>query len=180
MAKPTDVPVQHMPDDIDQIRDIIFGPQKREYNQQFERIAADIHKFHEQARKHTDERCDALELALHELSATLRKEAADLQKSFEGKTTSAGTEFSSKLQKANEAIASLQRELAETRTKLQSEIRMHKEQLMTQMEGHVTALRDSKVSRETMAELLQQLAMNLRGVEVLEELQRAVRKKPLD
>jgi hypothetical protein len=180
MAKPTDAPVQRMPDDIEQIRDIIFGPQKREYNQHFDRIAADLHKFQEQARKHTDERCDALEKALHELSASLRKEAADLQNSFEGKMTGASGDFSSKLQKANDAIVSLQHELAETKTRLQSEIRVHKEQLMTQMEAHVTALRDSEVSKETMADLLQQLAMNLKGAEAPEELQRAVRRKPGD
>jgi hypothetical protein len=177
MAKPTDAPVQHAPDHIEQIRDIIFGPQKREYDQHFERLAGDLRKFQEQAQKHTDERCDALEQALHEITATLRKEAADVQHSFEGKITSANADFTSRLQKANEAVASLQRELAETRSKLQSEIRITKEQLTTQMEAQVTALKDSKVSRETMAELLQQLAMSLKGVEVLEELQRAVRRK---
>ena len=180
MAKSTDHPPQQAPDHIEQIRDIIFGPQKREYDRHFELIAAELHKFHEQARKHTDERCDALEQAVQDLSAALRKEASDLQKSFEGKMTNTSADLSLKLQKANEAIASLQKELAETRTKLQSEIRVHKEQLTAQLDAHVTALKDSKVSRDAMADLLQQMAMNLKGVQVLEELQRAVRGKPGD
>jgi hypothetical protein len=175
MAKSTDATPQAMPDYIEQIRDIIVGPQKREYDQHFERVAGDLRKFQEQAAKHTDERCGALDHAFHEFSAKLRKEAADLQHSFEAKMSSASTDFSSKLQSANESIASLQRELSETRAKLQSEIRMQKEQLITEMESHVSMLRESKVSKDAMAELLQQLAMNLKGVQVLETLQRVVR-----
>lgn len=177
MAKPTEASAQQAPDHIEQIRDIIFGPQKREYDKQLERISADLHKSQDQAKKHTDERCDSLEQSLRELSATLRKEVAETQSAFDGKVATMSADFSAKLQKANEAIASLQRELAETRAKLQSEVRTHRDQLTSQLESHVSALKESKVSRDTMAELLQKMAIDLKGVEVLEELQRSARRK---
>ena len=160
MAKPPDNGSQRSPDHIEQIRDIILGPQKRQYDQRFEQMATDLHKHQAEARAHTDERCDAL------------------QKRFEEKLAGATADLTARLQKLSDANAGLQQELHAAETKLHSAVRAVREQVSTELNTHVSALRDTKVSKETMAELLQELALKLKEVEVFEELKKAVRKEP--
>jgi predicted RNase H-like nuclease (RuvC/YqgF family) len=159
MAKHPDNGSQHAPDHIEQIRDIILGPQKRQYDQRFEQMAADLRKYEGDARAHTDDRCDAL------------------QKRFEERLGSATADLTARLQRLTEANTMLQQELHEAETKLHSAVRTLREQLSAELNTHVSTLRDSKVSRESMADLLQEMAMKLKGVEVMEELTKAVRKK---
>ncbi len=160
MAKTPDDGAEAIPDhNIEQIRDIIFGPQKRQYDQRFERLTADLRKHQEEARAHTDERFETL------------------QKRSDGNLANAVTEFTAKLQKLSDLNTALQRELTETKSKVQADIRSVREQLSSELDAQVAALREGKVSREDMAELLQAMAMKLKGVEVLEELRRAARKK---
>lgn len=188
MAKHPDNGSPPAADHIEQIRDIILGPQKRDYDDRFKRIATDIGKCREETRTQIEERAEALqseitaarrsfEAELHETGSKLRQEAADLQKQLERAIAGFVDDLSLRLKKGTEANEALRNELATTKTKLQSDIRSAEDKLSHELETHVAALREGKISKEALAEMLGELSLRLKGSEVLEELTKAARKK---
>ncbi len=155
---------------ITQIRDILLGPQKREYDEKFERSFVELKNAREELRTRSDE-----------LEDSFKAEIAALQHTFEQqikRLSAMAEEQAAKLQQlvadTEEKIrADHKRDLDGTRTKLQSEMRSMKEQLTEELESHVAALSNVKVSRDAMAELLQEVVLKLKGVEIVEELQKA-------
>jgi ElaB/YqjD/DUF883 family membrane-anchored ribosome-binding protein len=179
------------PDHIDQIRDIILGPQKRQFDQRFEKLSADFQRYQDEARA----RIDALEASareelntlrhatekdLKQLAATYQKTDADHRKVMEAQHAEMARDLAAGIERTREVHASLQQELNDARAKFQSELRAMREQLSREIDTQVVALRENNVSREFMAELLQELAVKLRGVEVIEELKKAPRRKSAD
>lgn len=153
MAKLPDDGSSKIPDHIEQIREIIFGAQKRDYDQRFAKIIADLDRYKEDTRTKAEE-----------MEGSLKADIEARHRSLE--------------QEIHQLAQKIQEELADTKSKLRSEARVLREQLSSEIESQVSALRDSNVSREAMAELLQELAMKLKGIEVLEELTKAARKTP--
>ena len=166
MAKPPDDASRNDPNNIDQIRDIILGPQKRQTDQRFEQLTADLLRSQEESRT-----------ASREIRENLSQEVARLQKLLDQTQAALRAEISAKVQQLEAALASARDELAATRAKHQSEIHLLKDEFSKELEHHVTDLRESNVSRETMADLLQELAAKLKRVEFLEELTNAVGRK---
>ncbi len=134
-------------DHINQIRDILLGPQKRDYDQKFDRAFADLRSAKEESQARSEE-----------LEASLKSEIAALQRVVDQQARQLSTT------------------LSEQTAKLHTEIRSVKEQLSKDLETHVAALSDGKVSREIMAELLQELALKLKGVGIVESLHKTARK----
>lgn len=166
MAKPPDDASRNDPNNIDQIRDIILGPQKRQTDQRFEQITADLRRSQEESRT-----------ASREIRENLSQEVARLQKLLDQTQAALRAEMSAKIQQLEAALVSARDELAATRAKHQSEIHLLKEEFSKELEHQVADLRESNVSRETMADLLQELAVKLKRVEFLEELTNAVGRK---
>jgi len=166
MAKPPDDASRNDPNNIDQIRDIILGPQKRQTDQRFEQLTADLRHSQEESRT-----------ASREIRENLSQEVVRLQKLLDQTQAALRAEISAKVQQLEAALASARDELAATRAKHQSEIHLLKDEFSKELEHHVTDLRESNVSRETMADLLQELAAKLKRVEFLEELTNAVGRK---
>jgi hypothetical protein len=160
MAKPSDGGVQQPSDHIEQIRDIILGPHKRQYDQRLEQMAANVQKTQAEVHAHTEDACAAL------------------QKRLEEKLADTTADLVTRVQKLNEANLALQQQLREAESKLQADVRTLRDQISSELDSHVSTLRDSKVSKEDMADLLQEMALKLKGVEVLEELKKAVRRTP--
>ena len=154
MAKASDDGSLKPADHIDQIRDILLGPQRRDYDQKFESTIADIRKSREESRQRADE-----------LEGALKAEIAALQRALDQQSRQLSTTI-------QEQTAKLQQLISHNEEK----IRSVKEQLSRDLETHVTALGDGKVSRDVMAELLQELALKLKGVEIVGELRKATRK----
>lgn len=164
MVKPTNDELQHSPDHIDQIRDIIMGPQKREMDQRHERLAADLRRHQEDTGTHLDEIRSLINAEVARIAKTMQQNRADLEDALAAKARE---------------LASVQedhrQELAALRTKFQNDLRTTRDQLASDLERNITALRDSSVARERLAELLQEVALKLRNDAVLEEFSNAVR-----
>lgn len=164
MSKPINDELQHGPDHIDQIRDIIMGPQKREMDQRHERLAADLRRHQEDTGTHLDEIRSLINAEVARIAKTMQQNRADIEDALAAKARE---------------LASVQedhrQELAALRTKFQNDLRSTRDQLASDLERNITALRDSSVARERLAELLQEVAMKLRNDAVLEEFSNAVR-----
>lgn len=189
MAKQPEDGVPKTSDHIDQIRDIIFGPQKREYDERFEQVMAELQRSRNESSARADELREKLEekitaglntldQAIRQLSAKLQSENANLQKQIGKQEDKLNADITALTQRVDKDNAAVRQDIVDTRSKIQTEVRNTKEELSKNLDTQSSALRETKVSRDVMAEMLQEIAMKLRGVEVLEELKKAARKKP--
>ncbi|HEX5121956.1 MAG TPA: hypothetical protein VFV97_01820 [Rhodanobacteraceae bacterium] len=159
---------------VDQIRDILFGGQMRDYERRFQelhqRLEAELARMrdaHEKRLAHIDKRVDD---QLDKLGKLLRQEVQDRNRSVD--------DLESRLQQAarsarGEVAASLdaqEKELAATDERLRAAVAdVHKatHARAGEIEGVVmrvaAELRDEKVGREDLAALLAELALRLRG-----------------
>jgi phenylalanyl-tRNA synthetase alpha subunit len=169
---------------IDQIRDIIFGAQLREYNSRFEKIESDIVATQDELRDRISEVKNALTSEMRVAIESLEKKIKTLQTSSEEerqdlrqqvdrtyrKTTANFDKLSTDLE---DSTNSLRDELNETREKLQEDVRSLRTYIQEELDRRLTALGDMKVSRDDMAEILFELGMRLKGTEFVPELEEA-------
>jgi len=132
---------------IDQIRDIIFGAHLR-----------------------VDKR-------LKSISASTQEESADLRQQFDR----INRKFTSSIETLDETVeaqrVSLREELAQTRDNLQNDNRELRSLVLEELDRHFSILREDKLSKDDMAELLFELGMRLKGSEFVPELREAAEEK---
>ena len=159
---------------VDQIRDILFGGQMRDYERRFQefnqRLEAELVRMRDAQEKRLAQIDKRVDDQLEKIGKLLRQEIQDRNHSID--------DLESRLQQASrtargEVAASLDahaHELAATDERLRGVVAdMHKaaqaragevEAAMARLGGE---LRDEKVGREDLAELLAELALRLKG-----------------
>lgn len=169
----TPSPVKDGVGNIDQIRDIIFGAQLREFNQRFDKLETNALKLHEEARK-------AIEEVRNTLAAELRGTVELLERKFQTHVSNAEVAASAARQKieateskVDEALRSLaaetgaarkavQDEVTQAREALSAELQAMKSQLVEAVNARVAELLATKVSRSEIAELLLEMGGRLK------------------
>lgn len=169
---------------IDQIRDIIFGAQLREYNNRFEKIESDItvmqqemHDYAEQVKSvlsaELRSAIDSFEKKLKSLSLNSQEETAELRQQIER----VNRKFSSSIEALDNSLdqqtSSLRDELLQSRDKLQEDVRSLRNQIFEELDRRFSMLREVKVSKDDMAEILFELGMRLKGTEFVPQLREA-------
>lgn len=169
---------------IDQIRDIIFGAQIRDFNNRFEKLETELsvlqqemHDYAAQVKSilSTELRSaiESFEKKLKSLTITTQEEAADLRQQLDR----INRKFSTSLEALDEAVdrqnSSIRDEFATTRDRLQDEVRNLRNQVFDELEKRLTMVKGDKVSKDDMAELLFELGMRLKGTEFVPELKEA-------
>jgi prefoldin subunit 5 len=166
---------------IDQIRDIIFGAQTRDYDNRFYKIESDLVMLQQETRDRLDQlkvavtadlraAVEVLDKKLKSFNQASQEECADLRQQLDR----VNRKFSSNVQALDEAIdaqsTSIHTELAETRDGLQQDIAALRDLVLEEMERCFSQLRDNKVSKDDMAEMLFHLGMRLKGAEFIPTL----------
>ena len=169
---------------IDQIRDIIFGSQIREIDTRFNKIESDLSNLQQDMQNRLDQvknvlltemraSNESLEKKLKSLALTSQEEGADVRQQIDR----LNRKFSANVEALDESIdkqtSSLRDDLSQTRDKLQEEVRVLKNQVFDELERRFSLLREVKVSRDDMAELLFELGMRLKGNEFVPQLKEA-------
>ena len=186
MIKKTNGEARSSPENIDQIRDIIFGAQKREYDARFQNIEAALASFRQQTTGQLEELRDmiareisaavqSLDKKVKLLSTALQEETAAGRKQLEQVEKKISANLAALTQETNDEASSIRNNVTETRAKLQQEIRTLRDQLREELNRNMGSLENAKVSRETLSELLLELGMKMKGVEVASELQKAAK-----
>ena len=169
---------------IDQIRDIIFGPQLREANSRIAQIESDLSLLQQELRDRTDQvktalstelraAVDSLEKKLKSVSLSAQEESLDLRQQLDRVSKKFSNSVEALDQTVDKQTNSLRTELVETRTKLQEDVRTLREHVFEELERRFSTLKEAKVSRDDMAEVLFELGMRLKGTEVIPRLQAA-------
>ncbi|MGL5058952.1 MAG: hypothetical protein ACRC62_03135 [Microcoleus sp.] len=166
---------------IDQIRDIIFGAQLREYDNRFDKIDSDISMLQQDLQARIEQiktvlsaelraAVDSFEKKSKSITLTTQEESADLRQQIDR----INRKFSSSIEALDEAIdnqtGSLREDLSKTREQLSEETRTLKTQVFEELDRRFSLLREVKVSRDDMAEILFELGMRLKGTEFVPEL----------
>ncbi len=169
---------------IDQIRDIIFGSQLRDYNTRFEKIESDItmmqqemHDYAEQVKSVLSSELrsaiDSLEKKLKSLTLNSQEETAELRQQIER----VNRKFSSSIEALDNSLdqqtGSLRDELLQSRDKLQEDVRHLRNQIFEELDRRFSMLREVKISKDDMAEILFELGMRLKGTEFVPQLREA-------
>ncbi|MGA9380951.1 MAG: hypothetical protein WBV73_19470 [Phormidium sp.] len=170
---------------IDQIRDIIFGPQLREYDNRFEKIESDISLLQQEMRDRIDQvktvvstelrsAFDSLEKKLRSISLSYQEEISDLRQQVDRVNKKFTNAVEALDQNVDNQTTSLRKELTESRTKLQEDVRTLRSQVFEELERRLSSMRDTKVSKDDVAEILFEMGMRLKGNEFVPQLKQAV------
>jgi hypothetical protein len=173
---------------IDQIRDIIFGAHLREFTSRLDKSEADIAAVQQEVSDRLSElksvlaielraAVESIDKRLKTISATTQEEAADLRQQFDR----INRKFTNSIETLDETVeaqrVALRDELAQTRDSLQSETRELRSLVLEELDRHFSILREDKLSKDDMAELLFELGMRLKGSEFVPELREAAEEK---
>lgn len=170
---------------IDQIRDIIFGPQLREYDNRFEKIESDISLLQQEMRDRIDQvktvvstelrsAFDSLEKKLRSISLSYQEEISDLRQQVDRVNKKFTNAVEALDQNVDNQTNSIRKELTESRTKLQEDVRTLRIQVFEELERRLSSMRDTKVSKDDVAEIMFELGMRLKGNEFVPQLKQAV------
>ncbi len=164
MAKSTQDGPHQTPDHIDQIRDIILGPQKRETDQRFDQFTTELRRQQE-----------AMTAQVEELRSLVKKSDASAAKAVEESRAALEAELTAKIRELSTAHRQHKQELADLGTRYQTEIHTLRAQYAADLDRTIALLKGTSVSKETLAGFLQELAVKVRGGDMLEELKSVIR-----
>lgn len=158
---------------VDQIRDIIFGSQMRDYESRFQRLEERLLSELATVRKEVNNRVEALETymrgevdALNERLISERDERETETKNIEDEIKNLSKELLRKISQLDESMAKhnrdLRQQLLDQSKNLSSDIDATREQLSTALTRSSNELRESKTDRVALAELFSEVSLRLK------------------
>jgi hypothetical protein len=159
---------------VDQIRDILFGGQMRDYERRFQEMIQKLDLETQRLRDDFERRSGSIEKRLDEqvdkLFKQLRQEVNDRGQSLDDLESRVQQAARTSRTEVNNALASLQQDLGRGDERLRaatSELNAALKQLSDTAHAALTGARDElrteKVSREDLAALLTEVALRLKG-----------------
>jgi len=159
---------------VDQIRDIIFGAQMRDYEKRFARLEERLLAESDSLRGETNSRLDALEsyikqevASLSDMIAIERGEREDDTRHLSNELSNLAQEQDKKLnqlqQNTGQVQAELRDNLLEQSKSLLDEIQSVRNTLTASLDKSTAELRDDKADRRALADMFSELAMRLNG-----------------
>jgi len=172
---------------IDQIRDIIFGAQLREFSSRFEKLDGVITKMQEESRAAIADLKSSVTAELKTTSDLLEKRLKTQASASHEADTSIQRQLEAtdkRLSRALDGLASetastakaLRNEATQADAKLKEELSAAKNSLSEELDARAAALEEAKVSRDEMAEYLFEIGMKLKGSSIGPELSKAAKK----
>lgn len=168
-------------DNLNQIRDILFGSQLQGYDSRLDKIESHIYVLEQEMRDHLEQVKTTCTIELRETFDSLHKEIKSLNLKYQSENSDlrqfieqVNQTFSSRIDTLDKTVDrqshSIRIELATTREKLQENTHNLKAQVFAELEKQMAKLAGSKVSKDDMAEYLIELGLKLKGNEVFSEV----------
>lgn len=159
---------------VDQIREIIFGSQLREFNQRFEQMAQRIdqlsvsveERLREQQKTLQSEianNMELLETKFKNLSTLGKEEREALREELARNDKRVTIAFESFGEENETKLALMKKELQAGAAQLKEEMEALKAEFFRELRARLGDLSDAKVSRDVMAETLFEMAMKIKG-----------------
>ena len=152
---------------VDQIRDILFGPQIRELEKSIVRLEDRLAKEAADLRSDFKQRLDALEIFTKEEIEDERKARGSAIDNLSRELARLTKDTDKRLTKLDEQARAARKELRklvlDQSKALGDEIQAKHDSLSSTVDSEVGELRTDKADRETMAALFTELAMRIKG-----------------
>ncbi len=172
---------------IDHIRDLLFGNKIREYENRFQECEQNINKltrelslFETETRERLDQLQDSLTTEIRSAVNSLEKKLKYLSMTTEEKTNQLQKELYSTANNSSQGIESLHKSLTgktnflrndlfQTRDNLEQSMESLREQVFETIEKELLNLKDKKVSRTDLADVLFELCVKIKGDELVRD-----------
>ena len=166
---------------VDQIRDLIFGSQIKDFEAQFnklnntmkvleEKINKSFQESHTKLQKETERSLEVLEKKIDNLSSSTQKERSKLKdlidttdETLQEQLMNQKDEFTTKLKIMKENVTDENKKISENMHTMREEIK-------ATLEAGLDSLSNDKLSRDSMAQMLLDVAMKIQGTDVNEVL----------
>jgi len=159
---------------VDQIRDIIFGSQMRDYEQRFARLEERVLNESDALRSETNNRLDALEEYIKQEVSSLVDQIGNERSEREDDTRHLTNELSKTASDADKKLSQVQEKLTqssgdsreallEQSKTLLAEIQNVRTSLTEQLNKNTDKLDDEKTDRKGLADMFSELALRLNG-----------------
>ncbi|MEM7712084.1 MAG: hypothetical protein AAF349_00570 [Cyanobacteria bacterium P01_A01_bin.68] len=169
---------------IDQIRDIIFGAQIREYETRFGKLESDISLLQQEMRSHVEQLkinftselkagFENLEKKLKLFNLNNEEEAADLRLSVDRLNRKLSSSVQSLDEELDSQTKSIREEASQTKVQFEEEVLALRDLVLEEIEHRFSKLTQNKVSKDDMAETLFALGMQLKEKEFIPMLREA-------
>jgi oligoendopeptidase F len=159
---------------VDRIRDILFGPQMRDYDGRFQRLDERLTREAHEARFEVQKRIEALENFLksevqsltnrlnveqndrNRAVERLLRDVADITQTFEGKIRNLDEHTAHELHQLRE-------QLLEQSKALSAEIREKHDQMKAGLDREAEQIRGAMTGRESLAEMFSEISLRLKN-----------------
>jgi len=159
---------------VDKIRDILFGSQMRDYDKRFVRLEERLAKASDALRDDLKKRFDSLEAfvqqeveSLHQRLRTEKSERVETLKELTRETRESSRALENRLSQLDEHLVAAQGDLRarilDQSKALLNEIQKSHSEMESTLEREAETLRNDKTDRATLADLLTEMALRLKG-----------------
>ena len=170
---------------IDQIREILFGSQLRDYSNRLEQVETNLMVLQRELRDRTEEikqvfstevqaALEGMEKKLKNISVKDEEDKIEIRENIDRLSKRLSSNVANLDEAIDQQTTSLRNDLLASREKLQEDLLTLRAQLFEDLEKHLSKLTQSKVAREDMAEMFFEFGLRLKGKDVVPELRNAV------
>jgi small-conductance mechanosensitive channel len=165
---------QNNSNNVDQIRDIIFGQQIREFEEKFDRLEQALKAYETKAAQSLDKTLGALETRLErtinaleekldQLSGASLKERTKLREMVENSDELLQASMTQLKNDMTTKLKLLEENTADMSSTFRDEMQQMRDEIEAEVVRKVDALSAGKLSRDTFAQVLVEIAMRLQG-----------------
>jgi len=173
---------------IDQIRDILFGGQAREYNNRFEQLESNLSLIQQNLQDRIEQMrmallselhisVDVVEKKIKTLTLSTQEETADIRHQLEGTNRKFSHSIDAIRDNVENQTKAMKSEISQSRDKLHEEIQTLRTQVFEELERRFAHLSEAKAARGEMAEILFEVGMRLKKTEFVPALKGATEKE---
>ncbi len=169
---------------IDQIRDLLFGSKEEEFAGRFNQLESDLTGFKQEMREQLSEiqsslseklqdSVNSLEKKIKYLGLTTHEEINKIIQDSARRERTTTRDIDTLSQDFKLKTDTIREEISQNKEKLQEDIYSFKNQIISKIEAELDALKDIKVSRDDLAEVLFELCIKIKGADFVPDLKEA-------
>jgi len=162
---------------VDQIRDLIFGSQIKEFEEKFnqlnatlqsveEKITKAFNESYDKLQKETERSLEALEKKIDNLATSTQKERSKLKELIDTTDDTLHDQLNNQKDEFATKLKIMKENAADENRKMLDNIQVMKAEIQTAVEAGLSSLSDDKLSRDSMAQMLLDVAMKIQGTDM--------------
>ncbi|MFT5661915.1 MAG: hypothetical protein ACI9TV_002563 [Sulfurimonas sp.] len=173
-------------DNVDQIREILFGSQTREVNDKFDKIEQSIKSIHDEMRSKLEQSQNDMDERINTEVGNITKKIKNItiqQQEDLADTKDTSLKLEKRLQNSMEVIEEelntkreqLHKQQIEMRNTLRAQMDSLQDELLSVLDKKISTTNEVKLSRDDAAEILMEAAMAMKGTKINTQLSLATK-----